>query len=179
MYPHIPKFILPVHSLLLDLQIQLRTDKCLSVSVKHSTCPAHSFLQTSPQLRLSCYWSWMSFLSSLWIFNTSEQGPTNWFCGKSETVISFLRSSESCCAFTRAFQSTLTSDTISWLHFLQVVNKLAYSQTRILTPTNFMQLITHVQNVFFNTYFYPLFFIVLLYLCSTITDSYLCTVSSY
>lgn len=94
LYPHIPKFILPVHSLLLDLQIQLRTDKCLSVSVKHSTCPAHSFLQTSPQLRLSCYWSWMSFLSSLWIFNTSEQGPTNWFCGKSETVISFLRSSQ-------------------------------------------------------------------------------------
>lgn len=177
MYPHIPKLILPVHSLLLDLQTQLPADKCLSVTVKHSTCPAHSFLQTSPQFVSAiidpewAFWVLCEFL----ILQNKDQ--LTGFVGSlkhSYKLPSVL--TESCCAFTCAFQSTLTSDTISWL---QVVNKLAYLQTQILTPTNFMQLITHVQNVFFNTYFYPLLFIVLLYLCSTITDSYLCTVSSY
>lgn len=155
MYPHIPKFILPVHSLLLDLQIQLPAVKCMSVSVKHSTCPANSLLQTSPQLHLSYYWSWMSFLSSVWIFTTSyhNKDQLTGFVGSLKHSYKLpLVLTESCCAFTRALQSTLTSGTISWLHFLQVVNKPAYSQTWILIPTNFMPLITHVQNVLILTF---------------------------
>ena len=155
MYPHIPKFILPVHSLLLDLQIQLPAVKCMSVSVKHSTCPANSLLQTSPQLHPSYYWSWMSFLSSVWIFTTSEQRPTNWFCGKSETQLqaSFGHDRELLCLH------PCTSIHTNFRHHFLITFSPGCQQAGLFTNmdshTHKLYAIDHPCPECFNTHFHP------------------------
>lgn len=161
LYPLIRKFTFPAQSLFLDLQIQLPTwHVCVTVSKALSTHHVQlitSLLQTSPQLCLSYYWPWMSFLSQCEVLILEDKDQLVlkkvW-----NAVISFLLPwQRGCCTFTHSFQSTLTSGAISRLHSLHAVNKLAYSQTWILIPTTSCNLsLTSRMLPLIFTFIYPL-----------------------